>query len=111
MKKIAPSDKLRKELRALIDGLQDFESGEEDHLIIVRYAPSHTDDTEWVYNRADIPGAKVVWAREVDDAEQNRKLMEYFSDRQIWLLEPDTDPMQITPLALDRTRLTASPTE
>ncbi|MDA0711262.1 MAG: hypothetical protein O3B73_13760 [bacterium] len=29
MKKIAPSDALRKELRSLIDGLQDFGSGEE----------------------------------------------------------------------------------
>jgi hypothetical protein len=55
------------------------------HLVVVRY---NEDDLsvhdEWVYNGADIDGAKIVWARELD-AGQNEKLFAYFKDRKIWL--------------------------
>jgi hypothetical protein len=60
------------------------------HLVIVRYGPDHAFNEEWVYNEADIDGAKVVWAREMDSA-QNRKLLEYFKDRHIWLVEVGRD--------------------
>ena len=55
------------------------------HLVIVRY---NEDDLsihdEWVFNGADIDGAKIVWARELDKA-QNEKLFAYFKDRKVWL--------------------------
>jgi hypothetical protein len=66
------------------------------HLVIVRYGPSHNIHEEWVYNRADIDGSPVVWARDMGP-EKNRELLDYYKGRQIWLLEPDTDPMAITP--------------
>jgi hypothetical protein len=73
----------------------------ERHLVIVRYGPwlSAYARTEWVYNEADIDDAKVVWAREMDAA-QNRKLMEYFAGRRVWLLEVDQDntPPTLTPI-------------
>ena len=62
----------------------------ERHLVIVRYDPRSPRDFMWVYNEADIDNAKVVWAWEMDAA-QNRKLIEYFKDRRIWLLEEDQD--------------------
>jgi hypothetical protein len=65
------------------------------HLVIVRYGPQFSPD-EWVYNEADIDGAKVVWAREMDKA-QNRKLLEYFKDRRAWLLEVDTGEPKLVP--------------
>jgi hypothetical protein len=68
------------------------------HLVIVRYGPLHSPLNEWVYNEADIDGARVVWAREMDMA-QNRKLLEYFKDRAAWLLEVDQDdsPPKLAP--------------
>jgi hypothetical protein len=65
-------------------------------LLIVRYAPNHDSFDEWVYNDADIDGAKVVWAREMSP-ERNRKLIDYFHDRRVWLVEPDQDPPVIVP--------------
>jgi hypothetical protein len=56
--------------------------------VIVRYGPRHWPLREWVYNEADIDRATVVWAREMD-APHNCTLLEYFKDRQVWLLEVD----------------------
>jgi len=66
------------------------------HLIVVRYSDDHNIHDEWVYNGADIDGSKVIWARELD-ADQNAKLFAYFKDRQIWLVEPDTDNTEVKP--------------
>jgi len=66
------------------------------HLILVRYEEDHNLHDEWVYNGAEIDTAKVLWARELD-AEQNRKLFDYFKDRSIWLVEPDHDNMELIP--------------
>ena len=66
------------------------------HLIMVRYEEDHNLHDEWVYNGAEIDNAKVLWARELDHA-QNAKLFAYFKDRQIWLVEPDADNTELIP--------------
>src|SRR3989449_9829562 len=66
------------------------------HLIMVRYEEDHNLHDEWVYNGAEIDAAKVLWARELDPA-QNAKLFAYFKDRQIWLVEPDSDNTELIP--------------
>jgi len=67
------------------------------HLILVRYDPeNHNVHDEWVFNGADIDSAKVLWARELDAA-QNARLLTYFKDRQVWLVEPDTDNTELVP--------------
>jgi hypothetical protein len=66
------------------------------HLMIVRYVPTYPIKSEWVYNSADIDAAPVVWAREMD-AESTARLLDYFRDRQAWLLEPDHHGVRRTP--------------
>ncbi len=75
------------EYRALIRAQLDSTPGS--HLVIVRYAAQHDVLDEWVYNRADIDRAKVVWAREIPGLSL-RPLLDYFAGRQIWLVEPDS---------------------
>ena len=72
------------------------------HLIMVRYQEDHNLHDEWVYNGAEIDTAKVLWARELDPT-QNAKLFAYFKDRQIWLVEPDTDNTELIPYQAPQT--------
>jgi hypothetical protein len=69
------------------------------HLIIVRYDEDHNIHDDWVANGADIDGAKVLWARETNP-QQDARLLAYFKDRQIWLVEPDKDNTELIPYPL-----------
>jgi hypothetical protein len=66
------------------------------HLVIVRYEPDHDPDREWVYNAADIDGAKVVWARDMGDAD-NQELLRYFRNRRVRRLDADQHPPRLEP--------------
>jgi hypothetical protein len=58
------------------------------HLVLVRYSPNHDPLLDWVYNSADPDHAKIVWARDMD-ADHNKELLSYYSDRRVWLLQAD----------------------
>jgi hypothetical protein len=67
------------------------------HLVLVRYPPGHSSHEDWVYNRADIDQAKIVWASDMDP-ESNRRLARYFSGRRFWrLLLPEAKVVEIDP--------------
>jgi hypothetical protein len=61
-----------------------------EQLLLVRYGPEHDVNREWVWNRASIDSAKVIWARDMGAA-QNQELLEYFRSRRAWQLDAD-DP-------------------
>jgi hypothetical protein len=75
--------------RAQIDG-QLQEDGHR-HVILVKNSPysyAQYPHFDWVYNRADIDAAKVIWARDLNLA-QNRELVDYFKERKIWRVDVD----------------------
>lgn len=76
------------------------------HLVIVRYALDHDLHVDWVHNGASIDRAEIVWAHDLGEA-ANRRLLEYYPDRTVWLLEPDrfrdAEHTSAPPLRLYRT--------
>ena len=71
-------------------------------LVIVRYLPGegHNIHQDAVSNRADINKAKVVWVREIPNVDM-QPLLNYFSDRQVWLWQPDLNPPKLMPYGQD----------
>ncbi len=72
----------------------ELEADDARHLIVVTYGPQHHTANEWVYNAADIDEAEVVWARDMG-AENNRRLLDHFPDREIWSLHVDLDDTKV----------------
>ena len=79
--------------RVRIEARPEQEPGRQ--VVFVRHEPSHQLGIEWVYNRADIDTARVVWARALCP-EKNTELLKYFEGRRFWLVEPDRNPPQLS---------------
>ncbi len=60
------------------------------HLVLVTYGPNHDDGDGWIYNKADIDSARVVWARD-SSPEARAKLLEYFKDHKAWAIKVGFD--------------------
>lgn len=76
--------------------LRDLETTPGRHLVMVRYGPEHSPHEQWIYNEADLDGAKVVWAWEMGPQE-DRELFDYYQDRRVWLLQADLKPRFLRP--------------
>ena len=68
-------------------------------LVFVRYLPTHDPVDIWIYNRADLNSASVIWAWDMGSA-SNLELMRYYPDRRAWLAEPDTTPATLVPYSI-----------
>jgi hypothetical protein len=66
------------------------------HLVVVQYGSEYDIHQEWVHNGADIDSARIIWARSMGDA-ADRRLVEYFQDRHVWLLRADETTPQLVP--------------
>ena len=66
------------------------------HLVIVHYSPEHFVHKEWVYNRADIDGAKIVWARDIPGVDP-APLLNYFNSRRVWVVDADSRSPEAAP--------------
>jgi hypothetical protein len=73
-----------------------LENEEGQHVVFLRYAPGQKRATDWVYNRADLDTARVIWVREMGNA-SDRQLVALFPGRRIWLLEADVSPYRLFP--------------
>lgn len=66
-------------------------------LVFVHYGPHHdVNRYEWVYNRADLNTAKVIWARDMGPAE-DLKLTRFYKNRHAWWVYPDDNPPRLVP--------------
>ena len=63
-------------------------------MVLVRYSENHDFHQEIVYNRADIDGASIVWANDFGP-NNNRNLLNYYQDRKVWVLEPDSGSVKL----------------
>ncbi len=68
------------------------------NLVVVRYGGTHSPNSEWVYNAANIDAAPIVWARDMGDP-GNQPLLDYFRDRAAWVVEVNGDrgPFHVSP--------------
>lgn len=66
------------------------------HLMIVKPKNDPNNFLQWIYNAADIDASPVVWARDLG-VEENRGLVEYFRGRNVWLVDPNTQPASVIP--------------
>jgi hypothetical protein len=65
--------------------------------VLVHYGTNHNIFfNEWVYNRADLNSARVIWAHDMGSA-KNQELIDYFKGRRAWLVDADSHPAKLMP--------------
>jgi hypothetical protein len=77
-------------------------------LVFVRYLPTHDPTDDWVYNRADLNNAKIIWAWDMGTA-GNLELMRAYPGRKAWLAQPDTTPVTLVPYSFSAHTVAGSP--
>lgn len=77
-------------------------------LAIVRYQSQHDPRIEWVYNAPDVDHSKVIWAREAKGPEI-KQLLRYYSDRKVWLVQPDNPAALLMPYAASGCQIAGEP--
>jgi hypothetical protein len=73
------------------------------HGLQLVFVKNRTDQSEfdWVYNAADIDASKIVWARDLG-ATKNQELIDYYSNRKVWIIDPKDTPPKLMPYPFSR---------
>lgn len=71
-------------------------------LVFVHYSSHHVYQIEWVWNAADIDGSRIVYARDLGP-DEDKKLIRYYPNRKVLLLEPDVSTPEVSAFHLDPT--------
>jgi hypothetical protein len=61
----------------------------EKYLLLIRYEPKHHPSKEWVYNGADIPSQRVIWARAMSP-DADRELAKLYPEHRPFYVDADT---------------------
>jgi hypothetical protein len=80
--------------------INDLSTTQDRHVIFVHYGPEHPRAEEWIYNDADIPNARIIWAHDMGPAD-NKTLIRQYPGRRLWKLEADVIPQKLMPLTSD----------
>ena len=65
-------------------------------LLIVHYPYHDLPTTDWVYNKADLDNAHILWARDMGYL-KNQELLNYYRDRQVWYVDRGDPSARIVP--------------
>jgi hypothetical protein len=65
------------------------------HLVFVKAKTDTNNLFQWIYNGADIDGSRLVWARDLGDAE-NAQLAASMAGRSVWMVDPNVEPATLT---------------
>ncbi len=65
-------------------------------LALVQPSPKRNALDQWVYNGADLDAARILWAWNMDAA-QNADLLRQYPGRNAWLVDLSTEPATVTP--------------
>ena len=65
------------------------------HLVFVKAKTDTQNLFQWIYNGADIDGSRLVWARDLGDAE-NAQLAASMAERSVWMVDPNVEPATLT---------------
>ena len=66
------------------------------HLVFVKAKSDPKNLFQWIYNSADLDGARFVWARDLGDPE-NAQLAAHMTGRTVRMVDPNVEPATLEP--------------
>jgi hypothetical protein len=96
----SPQEKAARNLRARSAMRMQLEQRGGTHLVFVRYADEFSLHIEWVYNSADLDGAKVIFAHDLG-ARRNAALIAAYAGRSIWIASVSDTQQPLMPYSAD----------
>jgi hypothetical protein len=68
------------------------------HLVLVHVRRSDRGSIFWIYNEPDLNHAKIIWAHDMGDTE-NQELIRLYPNRRVWMVDKDNAINRLVPYA------------